>query len=154
MHRNHPLEQQRERDSEGSEGIRGQLSMLPPRRPTPVVRLHAAGCYIFAVNKASVVAPRKLDCPANTLARCSFLYSNSSPKSSRTEEWSAFVRATATPREAAAAIAASNARKAAREQLEETVYVREAPRSHRDLIRAAALLAGAWLGVVCACLLA
>lgn len=56
-------------------------------------------------------------------------------------------------REAAAAIAASNARKAAREQLEETVYMREAPRRHRDLIRAAALLAGAWLGVVCACLL-
>ena len=57
-------------------------------------------------------------------------------------------------REAAAALAASNARKAELEETicDRTVFVRE-PRSHQKLLGAAALITGAWLGVVCACLL-
>lgn len=51
-------------------------------------------------------------------------------------------------REAKAALAAS----AERELEEKTVYVRTMPR-RENLLGAAALIAGAWLGVVCACLL-
>jgi hypothetical protein len=59
-------------------------------------------------------------------------------------------------REAAAALATSAARKAELESdtvVDQTVYVREPPRSHQRLLRVAALVTGAWLGVVCACLL-
>jgi hypothetical protein len=59
-------------------------------------------------------------------------------------------------REAAAALAASQARKVELEDtvVEQTVFVRKPPRSHRNLLSVAALITGAWLGVVCACLLA
>lgn len=59
-------------------------------------------------------------------------------------------------REAAAARAASHARQAELEAdtvVDRTVFVRAAPRRHDNLLGAAALIAGAWLGVVCACLL-
>ena len=56
-------------------------------------------------------------------------------------------------REAAAALAASEKRRAATAPFEETVHMRE-PRRHRDVFSAAVLIASAWLGVVCACLLA
>ena len=56
-------------------------------------------------------------------------------------------------REAAAALAASEARRSALAHVEETVHMRQMPRRHRDVISAAVLIASAWLGVVCACLL-
>ena len=56
-------------------------------------------------------------------------------------------------REAAAALAASEARRSALAPLEETVHMRE-PRRQRDVFSAAVLIVSAWLGVVCACLLA
>jgi hypothetical protein len=58
-------------------------------------------------------------------------------------------------REAAAALAASVARKAELEDtvVEQTVFVREASHRHHNLLGAVALITGAWLGVVCACLL-
>jgi hypothetical protein len=55
-------------------------------------------------------------------------------------------------REAAAAIAASKAKKKAAEPEEATVFVRESVKS-QELLGAAAIIVGAWLGVVCACLL-
>src|SRR4026209_2677859 len=54
-------------------------------------------------------------------------------------------------REAAAALAASKAKKKA-EAEEATVFVRETVKS-QQLLGAAAIIVGAWLGVVCACLL-
>jgi hypothetical protein len=59
-------------------------------------------------------------------------------------------------REAAAALAASVARNRAELEdtvVDKTVFVRETPRSHHKLLGAVALITGAWLGVVCACLL-
>jgi hypothetical protein len=58
-------------------------------------------------------------------------------------------------REAAAALAASVARKAELEDtvVEQTVFVREASHRRHNLLGAVALITGAWLGVVCACLL-
>jgi hypothetical protein len=58
-------------------------------------------------------------------------------------------------REAAAALAASEARKGELEDtvVDRTVFVRERPRRHHKLLGAMALITGAWLGVVCACLL-
>jgi hypothetical protein len=54
-------------------------------------------------------------------------------------------------REAAAALAASKAKKVATVE-ENTVCVR-ASRKSQELFGAAAIIVGAWLGVVCACLL-
>ena len=54
-------------------------------------------------------------------------------------------------REAAAAVAATKAKTAAAIE-EKTVYVRSAHKTHQ-IVGAAAIIVGAWLGVVCACLL-
>ncbi len=56
-------------------------------------------------------------------------------------------------REAAAAVAASRARMARLAADENTVYVRDMPARRYNVLGAVALIAGAWLGVVCACLL-
>jgi hypothetical protein len=61
-------------------------------------------------------------------------------------------------REAAAALAASVATSARSGRLEDTVveqtvFVREASHRRHNLLGAVALITGAWLGVVCACLL-
>ena len=54
-------------------------------------------------------------------------------------------------REAAAALAASKAKRRAVVVEEETLFVRST--RTQEVIGAAALIIGAWLGVVCACLL-
>ena len=56
-------------------------------------------------------------------------------------------------REAAAALATSKAKRAASVVEEKTVYVRKSSKRSRDVAGAAAIIVGAWLGVVCACLL-
>lgn len=54
-------------------------------------------------------------------------------------------------REAAAALAASKAKRRAATVEEKTMFVRSAHK--HEILGAAALIIGAWLGVVCACLL-